>query len=193
MTKIIDPALAAAYARVNDVVKIVTLELSFDNIADKVRLYVGGKPDSINPDGVEFYGHDGVGFVECLQENGTLAKFYEMPFEIVFPNEDTKVAKKASLKISHANAKISEFARLAQQHESKIYAEFRGYIWGEHQNKISEQSRRFELKHLNLSGVVASAQLILEVPNLFNNKFPLEVWNDQDHSWLAGRSKSVRK
>lgn len=177
-------AMKSAMARINpDIVFITTLTLSSAVLADDLHIFKGGKPDGHIDDDAS------VGYLNCIIEDGSLKRFVEMPFKINLPKEDDKAGKKATLEIANLNKQIDGYAKQAVDAEAKINLIFRSYILGKEKQEISGRSFTFQLKHLTLSGNVARAEMVSEIPNLFSEKFPRETWNERDHSHLMNRAQ----
>lgn len=192
-------AIKAAFARVNgDVVLIWTLSLYYDGLVDgdgnanELYIYDGGSAEGY----VEYDDYD-VGYRDCIIEaeanvnGGQIARFVNLPFKIELPPENDKGGRRASLQISNINREISRNARAAVVAGKKIYVTFRGYILGAEKLEIAHKALKFQVKKIDLSGAMASIELIADAPNLVNVKFPKKTYNLDDWPFMRGRSQKV--
>lgn len=192
-------AIKADYARANNSeIAFITLSLRHNGLVDlngnatELYVYRGGEAE-----GYEAYGDSEVAYRDCIIEGnnpingGQIARFIELPFELKLPDENTKAGSRAQLSIANVNHEISEFARKALDNDVKIYITFRGYIVGSEKLSIEQQALEFEVKNIELSGIMANIEMIIPLGNLHKSYFPKAVWNMNDHPWLKNRAKKI--
>lgn len=194
-----DMSLAYRSAMVRaDAVVILTLSLYYEGLVDEqgapteLYIYYGGEAE----DYAEIDGYN-VGWRECLIEpeavvnGGELVRFIDLPFKLTIPEENSKGGQRAPLTISNINREISLAARKASDDGLRVYVTFRGYLLGNEKTQIDHKALRFEVKTISLSGADANIELIGDMPNLVNVKFPAALYNVGDHPYLMGKSEKL--